>query len=106
MYIACSIYILIALRFLCAVSVRELGGDKYAIKLEKFMKRNFKNIKTLDTKVTNIEGGYEILNGKVNNLSENLNDATEELNEEINNLEEKVAVLEEALEEAVKKNEI
>jgi len=78
MHIAHSIYVLIELSFLCTVSAEK--------KLEKFMKRNLKNINKLDKRVTNLEGGDMVLDEKVENLNGELIGAVVEFDAQVTNL--------------------
>jgi len=124
MHIACSIYVLFALSFLCTVSAEESGGDKDVNKLVEKVKKNSKIINSLDTKVTNLDHGnaardhkVEDLNGdligavvefdaQVTNLNEEIADLGGQLNTATDDLEGKIKFLEEALEEALKVEEI
>ena len=93
MRIVCSIYVHIALSFLCTVSAGESNPDKDVIKLEKFMKRNFKNSKALNTKVTNLEEGDMVLNKEAENLNGELVGTVVEFDAQVTNLNEYIADL-------------
>jgi len=89
MHIACSIYVLIALSFLCTVLAQELGGDIDVVKLAKKVKKNIKNIRKLDTNL-------EDLNEEITDLGDDLNDLDDDLNDldgAVTGVEEKMEVL-------------
>jgi len=120
MHIVCSIYVLIAVSFLCTVLAQELGGDIYVKKLAKKVKKNIKNIRKLDTNLEDLNEEIADLGGKLNATTDDLNDLDEavtgveekievfngDLDEAVTGLEEKIKLLEEALEVARKVEEI
>jgi len=113
MHIACSIYVLIAVSFLCTVLAQELGGDIDVVKLAKKVKKNIKNIRKLDTNLEDLNEEIAGLGGKLNATTDDLNDldeavtgVEENLDEAVTGLEEKIRLLEEALEVALKMEEI
>jgi len=88
MHIVCSIYVLIAVSFLCTVLAQELGGDIYVKKLAKKVKKNIKNIRKLDTNLEDLNEEIADLGGKLNATTDDLND----LDEAVTGVEEKIEV--------------
>jgi len=96
MHIACSIYVLIALSFLCTVLAQELGGDIDVVKLAKKVKKNIKNIRKLDTNLEDLNEEITDLGDDLNDLDDDLNDLDDDLNDldrAVTGVEEKMEVL-------------
>jgi len=93
MRIACSICVLFALSFPRTVSAEEWGGDEDVTKLAKKVKKNYRTIRSLGKRATNLEYEDVVLDDKVGKLSEDLVGTVVEFDAQVTSLKEDITDL-------------